>query len=145
MLLTYCLGAMIDTVATSLMAAAADTNCAKTEYSIISKKRWLPESVEKWIPSVVRRGGPIEEIDHATWCSTFEFAGVNYFNPYWRYQSEPGIINWLYVHLNFKIPPENKIFCDVMEAATAVFAPLVPEYVGTDVVLEEDIQINCDV
>lgn len=135
---------MIDTVATSIQAAAAGRNCNQTEYTQV-EKRWLPASMERWMPSLLRRAGVGLTEHQTTWCSTVEFSGVNYYNPYWRYQAEAGATNWLYVHLDFVVPPENKIFCEVVEAATPLYAAVAPEFAGEDVAMEEDIQISCDI
>lgn len=81
---------------------------------------------------------------HDTWCAAYQWYGVNYWNPYWKYQADPGITSHLYVYVRFTVPPENEIFCEVMEAATPLLAAAQPEFLAEDVAMEEDIAISCD-
>ena len=134
---------MIDTIAASFQNGAL--SCSNIQYEAVSKKRWLSDALERWVPSVLRRtGGPEETTNEVYWCSTFGWAAVNYFGPYWRYQLDPNATSVLDISLQFEAQKLSQVLCDVMEAITPLVAPLVPELIGEDIAAEEELEISCD-
>lgn len=137
--------AMINTVATSLQGAARGSNCNQTEYVVFSDKRSIPVDNGSSSFALVPRLVDPEPIPmHTTWCAAYQWYGVNFWNPYWKFQADPGITSHLYVFIKFTVPPENEVFCEVMETVTPLLAAIQPEYVAEDVVMEEDIAVSCD-
>lgn len=54
----------------------------------------------------VREEGCAEAVlEHATWCNTVGFAGVQYFNPYWRVQPQPSASDWIDARWEFETGP----------------------------------------
>jgi len=134
---------MVDTVATSCQNGAL--SCSNIQCEAISKKRWLPDAIERWVPIVLRRTGGLEETTNKVyWCSTFEWAAVNYYGPYWRYQLSPNASSTLDIRLHFEAQKMSQVFYKVMEGTTPLLAPFVPELIGEDVVAEEDFEVSCN-
>jgi len=141
---------MIKAIASDFQAAAAGKNsCHQTEYDVrqgIAKPRWLPNALEPYLPSMFPRDGvPALYQETVTWCSTLEYAEINYYDANWRSHPNAGPDAGLKVNLNFHASdPGTAVLCDFAEAAVALLTVVAPEILPADIALEEGIQILCD-
>jgi hypothetical protein len=78
------------------------------------------------------------------WCNTLGFAGVNYFNPWWRLQPTPGSTAWIDVHLAFQVASDSPFECEIILATLDALAVLAPEFVIEDVALGDAINVLCE-
>ena len=133
--------AMIDSAATTAQYSAAGKNCYNMSYvQYDGKKRDLESS----FPLVERLGGggePIQEEMHV--CNAGAFAGVQYFDPYWRDQKTPGASDYLDVEFSFQVGPGGQFLCDFIEALTDALAVVEPEFAVEDIELGEELQAIC--
>ncbi|KAI0123271.1 hypothetical protein BJ170DRAFT_104251 [Xylariales sp. AK1849] len=135
--------ALIKSVAMAAQQAATGKNCYTQQYlvSILSGRSWLGSLV----PSFMRRGDylPPQE-ESATWCNTVGFAGPQYYNPWWKLQSQPGPSDYMDVHFQFHKAGGGDFDCAILEGAAGALAVLAPEFAIGDIGLEEAIGIACE-
>ncbi|KAL9598718.1 MAG: hypothetical protein Q9179_003810 [Wetmoreana sp. 5 TL-2023] len=86
---------------------------------------------------------PTLATNHATWCNTVGFAGVNYYNPYWRDQPSPGATDWIDARWAFHKPPEGEFACDLLNLAVDALVLVEPEFAVGEVELREAIDVVC--
>lgn len=85
---------------------------------------------------------PVQE--HAVWCNTVQFAGVQYFNTYWKLQPEPGPSDYLDARWDFKTGVNGDFDCELLMAMANAFAILTPEFAVADIELGEAIEVVCE-
>ncbi|KAL8737159.1 MAG: hypothetical protein Q9181_001977 [Wetmoreana brouardii] len=142
--LTSLRDAMIKTAALSAQNAATGKNCYDQKYHDIEKRS--DEGFSRWIPGLFARSyyePPPLVTNDATWCDTVGFAGVNYYNPYWRDQPSPGATDWIDARWAFHKPPEGEFACDLLMLAVDALAVVAPEFAVGEVELGEAIDVIC--
>ncbi len=132
--------AMIHSAAMTAQYSAAGKNCYNMSYvQFEGKKRDLETSS----PLVERLGGgELISLDMYV-CNAGAFAGVQYFDPYWRDQPTPGASDYLDVEFSFQVGPGGQFLCDFIEALTDALAVVQPEFAIEDVELGEELQAIC--
>jgi hypothetical protein len=68
---------------------------------------------------------------------------VNYFNPYWRVQENPGASDWIDARWSFQTGPGGNFLCGLLTDAVDAFALIEPEFAVGDVELGEEVNILC--
>ena len=133
--------AMINSAATTAQYSAAGKNCYNMSYvQFEGKKRDLESS----LPLVERLVGGDDVITLDMYvCNAGAFAGVQYFDPYWRDQPTPGASDYLDVEFSFQVGPGGQFLCDFIEALTDALALVEPEFAVEDVELGEELQAIC--
>ncbi|KAL9071734.1 MAG: hypothetical protein Q9161_003998 [Pseudevernia consocians] len=133
--------AMINSAALTAQYSAAGKNCYNMSYvQFDGKKRDLESSFSL----VERLGGGDEPITldmHV--CNAGAYAGVQYFDPYWRDQQTPGASDYLDVTYSFQVGPGGQFLCDFIELLTDALAVVEPEFAVEDVELGEELQAIC--
>lgn len=76
-------------------------------------------------------------------CNAGAFAGVQYYDPHWRDQPNPGASDYLDVEFSFQVGPGGQFLCDFIEALTDALAVVEPESAVADVELGEELQAIC--
>lgn len=142
---------MIKAIASDFQAAATgNNNCYKADYVQWEgklKSRWVPDALQPYVPKIFSRIiGPEEPIpEHETWCSTLQYAEINYYDANWRSHPEAGPDAGLKVNLNFHASdPGSTLLCDFAEAAVGLLTVIAPELLPEEVAAEEGIQMICD-
>jgi hypothetical protein len=138
---------MINTIATNVQAAARLKNCNMKEYYLPPKKRSLSTYLQSWLPNSLSRRvdiSPERTRSEAEWCTAFQYYQVEHYDPRWQFQEHAGATDSLSVSLDFTVPPEDRVFCEVMEATEAMFAIVQPEYALSDLAGEVDLELSCD-
>ena len=139
---------MIAFIAGAVQASAGETSCATAKYVVPEAKRWLPASVKRWLPrSLVSRLDPASVIPvEATWCSCIGFVAMNYYGPYWKYQTLASQgTEYIYPHFDFAIEPQSELLCAIIEDAAPLVAAALPEFDVEEAILEEgDVNMSCD-
>ncbi|KAK6084839.1 hypothetical protein SCUP234_03022 [Seiridium cupressi] len=135
--------ALIKAAAAAAQQAATGKNCYEQKYlvSSLGARSWLGSLV----PSFMRRSDiqPPEE-EKATWCNTVGFSGPQYYNPWWRLQSQPGASDYMDVHFQFHEAGGGDFDCAILEVAAGALAFLGPEFAIGDIGIEEAIGIACE-
>lgn len=134
--------AMINSAALTAQYSAAGNNCYNMSYvQYDGKKRDLESS----FPLVERMGaGGEEPVELDMWvCNAGAFAGVQYFDPYWRDQQTPGATDYLDVEFSFQVGPGGQFLCDYIGLLTDALAVVQPEFAVEDLELGEDLQALC--
>lgn len=132
--------ALIKTAAAAAQNAAKGKNCYTAHYDVemLKARRW-------WDPlALFARDHPYPEPESATWCNSVGFAGVHYYNPWWKLQSQPGATDYMDVHYEFHKSPGGDFACEILQAAVDAFAFVQPEFAVGDIGLGEAIDILCD-
>ncbi|KAI9758154.1 MAG: hypothetical protein M4579_003187 [Chaenotheca gracillima] len=134
--------AMIKSAALTAQNAATDKNCYDQKYDVesIIKRDVSP----RWLPRIFRRDHPHAEQEIETWCNTVGFAGVNYYNPYWRAQPSPGATDYIDAHWTFETGPGGDFVCGLLEGLVDALAIVQPEFAVGDIELGEAIDVICE-
>lgn len=149
-MLTACTDAMIKAIAYDFQASASgNSSCYKAEYEVVPAKlkaRWLPTALESYLPKIFPRVGlqpPVPE--HETWCTSVQYAEINYYGPNWRAKPDAGPDAGLRVNMDFHASdPGATLLCDFAEMAVGLLTVVAPEILPADVAVEEGIQVLCD-
>lgn len=133
--------AMINSAATTAQYSAAGKNCYNMSYVQYEVKK---RDIESSFPLVERVGVGDEPIKLDMYvCNAGAFAGVQYFDRYWRDQLNPGASDYLDVEFSFQVGPGGKFQCDFIQALTDALAVVEPEFAVEDVALGEELQAIC--
>lgn len=133
--------AMIDSAATTAQYSAAGNNCYNSSYVQIEGRK---RDLETDVPLMERAGGGDDPIKLDMYvCNAGAFAGVQYFDPYWRDQPTPGASDYLNAEFSFQVGPGGQFMCDFIEALTDALAVVQPEFAVEDVELGEGLQAIC--
>lgn len=133
--------AMIESAATTAQYSAAGNNCYNMSYVQYEGKK---RDLESDFPLVERVGGGDDPIKLDMYvCNAGAFAGVQYFDPYWRAQPTPGATDYLNAEFSFQVGPGGQFMCDFIEVLTDALALVQPEFVVEDVELGEELQAIC--
>lgn len=84
-------------------------------------------------PGPPRRGRGKDDV-----LNTVGFAGVNYYDPYWREQPSPGATDWIDARGSFQVGPEEDFVCELLRDLVDAFAVVEPNFAVEDVELEGD-------
>lgn len=122
--------AMIQSAALTAQSAATGKNCYDQKYNVESLK--------------ARADIPLPYPEHATWCNTVGFAGVNYYNPYWRVQQSPGATDWIDARWSFSTGPGGSFTCGLLEGLIDAFAIVAPEFAVGDIELGDAVDLVCE-
>jgi hypothetical protein len=132
--------AMIQAAALTAQQAATGENCYNQSYFDDSvTKRSLSST---WFPFLSKRDHPTPTWEISTFCNTVGFAGVNYFDPYWRQQASPGASSWIDAHWQFETP-NMEFLCEILHDTIDVFEALAPEFAVGGITLGEMIDVIC--
>ena len=105
-----------------------------------SKKR----DFEHDFPLVERSGEHFPVLpEHMHVCNAVAFAGVQYFNLFWRDQAIPGASNYLNAEFSFQVGSGGQFTCDFIEAVTDALVVVQPEFAVEGVELAEELQAIC--
>ncbi|KAI1089761.1 hypothetical protein F5B19DRAFT_495043 [Rostrohypoxylon terebratum] len=132
--------ALIKTAAAAAQNAAKGKNCYTAHYDVevLKVRRW-------WDPlALFARDHPYPQPESATWCNSVGFAGVHYYNPWWKLQSQPGATDWMDVHYEFHKSGGGDFLCSILQDAVEAFAFVQPEFAVGDIELGEAIDILCE-
>ena len=132
--------AMINSAATTAQYSAAGNNCYNMTYIVVEKKK---RGLEPNFPLVERAVGIKPFPSHMYVCNAGAFAGVQYFNPFWRDQPTPGASDYLNVEFSFQVGPGGQFMCDFIGVLTDALAVVQPEFAVEDVELGEGLQAIC--
>ncbi|KAJ5168164.1 uncharacterized protein N7482_003758 [Penicillium canariense] len=138
--------AMIRSAALTAMNAASGKNCYKVDYDTEEyRKRDDTSRWAKWLPSFVKRGDimPPDRHTDVTFCNTVGFAGVNYYNPWWR-EHDAGASDYLDVNYSFDSNGGGAFACEMLEAMVDSLAIVAPEFAVGDIELGEAIDVICE-
>jgi hypothetical protein len=140
--LTSLRDAMIQTAALSAQKAATGKNCYSQDYDRTVFKR----SLSSWWPSGLSRRISTPEIIrlNTTFCNTVGFAGVNYYNPWWRLQPSPGASDFIDARWSFQVSPLGLFDCELLQDFVDVFALIAPEFAVEDVTLGDVVDLICE-
>lgn len=75
--------------------------------------------------------------------NTVGFAGVNYYDPYWREQPSPGAIDWIDERGSFQLGPGGDFACKLLQDLVDPFAVVEPEFAVGDVELGKAVDVLC--
>ena len=86
-------------------------------------------------PRLFARDQPhaVEEV--GTFCNTVGFAGVNYYDPYWRVQPSPGATDWIDARWSFQVGPGEDFVCELLQDLVDAFAIVEPEFAVREIEL----------
>lgn len=146
--------AMIDSAAlTAMQATQSKSNCYKTKYNEIDevgKMRTRRSAMSDYLPGFAKRALGIRDHPHTIptdgpmFCNTVGFAGVQYYNRYWRLQENPGATNWIDASWSFHRGPGGDFLCDFLEGLADALIAVAPEFTVGDIELGEEIYAGCD-
>ncbi|KAJ5591554.1 uncharacterized protein N7459_001923 [Penicillium hispanicum] len=139
--------AMIKSAALTAMHGATGSNCHDETYlTPVYRKRDDESLWTRWLPSWVKRGDIMPPTEHSgvPFCNTVGFAGVNYYNPWWRLQDKPGSTDFMDVHFSFEKDGGGDFECALLEAAVDAFAVVAPEFAVGDIELGQAIDLLCE-
>lgn len=135
--------AMIRSAALAAMHSASGKNCYSVQYDTeVLKKRDDESWVSGMMPSIFKRDHPYPESHHGTFCNMAGFAGVQYYDPWWRL-GPPGPSDHIYVEYSFDSGGGGDFECDLLTDLVDAFAILQPEFAIGDIELGEAINIIC--
>lgn len=95
-------------------------------------------------PRLFARDHPHAVEEKTTFCNTVGFAGVNYYDPYWREQPSPGATDWIDARGSFQVGPGGDFACELLQDLVAAFAVVEPEFAVGDVELGKAIDVLCE-
>ena len=146
--------AMIKSAATTAQNSAAGKNCFDQKYTVEELRKrgpfdsWLSplHNTRRWLGSKLgleARDHPCPVIESMTMCNVGGFAGVQYYDPYWRLAPEPGPSDFIDASWSFKVI--NSAFeCEFIEGLMDALAVIQPEFTVEDVELGEAIAAACE-
>lgn len=141
--------AMIDSAAlTAMLATQTPKNCYTSKYDIESwgkRKRTPLALAHRFLGMDIRdHPHPIPINDGPTWCNTVGFAGVQYYNQFWRLQQTAGATDWIDASWSFHAGPGGDFACDFLGDLTDALIVVQPEFAVGDVELGEAIRVGCE-
>lgn len=146
--------AMIDSAALTAMQATLDSkNCYQPKYDVEdlrkARRSWMMPALP--VPAVVKRllgvrdhPHPEPVTDGETMCNTVGFAGVQYYNMFWRQQPKPGSTAWIDASWTFHRAPGGDFGCEFIQGLIDALAVVAPEFAVGDVELGEAIEAGCE-
>ena len=147
--------AMISAAALTANTSAQNQNCYQATYadeSALSKRdllyALLPRSLRpsgesklmSWIPKRLRPRAD----GQATWCNAVGFAGVQYFNPWWKLQQSPSVSDYIDALWEFEGNGGGDFECGMLEGMIDAMAVVAPEFAVGDIELGEAIDVGCE-
>ena len=141
--LTSLRDAMIKSAAMTAQNAATGNNCYNKTYDVESLKARDGLS-SLWSPRLFARSDhPYAQEVKSTFCNTVGFAGVNYYDPYWRVQASPGATDWIDARWSFHVGPGGDFACELLQDFVDAFAIVEPEFAVEDTKLGNAIDVLC--
>ncbi|MCJ1280011.1 hypothetical protein MMC21_007836 [Puttea exsequens] len=154
--------AMINSAALTAQNSANGTNCYEATYDVeigFKDKRdpepqpWYSsgawgDNVRRWVSpsntnSLEERDHPYPEIEHATWCNAASFAGVQYYDEYWREAPQPGPSDYIDASWSFSTGPGGDFACDFIQDLILGLTALAPEFEVEGVELAHEVDALC--
>lgn len=146
--LTSLRDAMIKSAALTAQNAAKDKNCYTQRYDVESLKARdglsSSSSSSWWPPRLFARDRPYAVQEEGTFCNTVGFAGVNYYDPYWRVQASPGATDWIDARWSFHVGPGGDFACELLQDLVDAFAVVEPEFAVGDIELGKAVDVLCE-
>ena len=142
--LTSLRDAMIKSAALTAQNAAKGSNCYTQKYDVESLKARDGLSSSWWSPRLFARDHPHAEEEEGTFCNTVGFAGVNYYDPFWRLQASPGATDWIDARWSFQVGPGGDFACELLQDLVDAFAVVEPEFAVGDIELGEAVDVLCE-
>ena len=87
---------------------------------------------------------PYPEEEEGTFCNTVGFAGVNYYDPYWRVQASQGATDWIDARRSFNVGPGGDFVCELLQDLVDAFAIVELEFAVGDVELGKAVDVLCE-
>ncbi|KAI9850866.1 MAG: hypothetical protein M1838_004935 [Thelocarpon superellum] len=131
--------AMIHAAALTAQNSAVGNNCYEMEYTVEELRKRGADNTTSL--EVRDHPHPVEE--KMTVCNVAQFAGVQYFNPYWRLAPQPGASDFIDASWSFQVGPGGDFLCDFLADLTDALLVIEPEFAVEDVELGEEIQAVC--
>lgn len=129
--------AMINTAAlTAQHSSQNQKNCYTASYAtgLVKYKRdyipfWTP--ARRWLGLGNRESaGALEGHESATWCNIASFAGVQYYDRYWRLAPNPGSTDYIDASWSFSTGPGGSFACEFIQDLIDALGVIQPEFVG---------------
>ena len=138
--------AMINSAAlTAMQSAQGDKNCYTAHYDIKQKRGLWPWDMARRWTGLEPRDFPHNppQPESATWCNAASFAGVQYYDQYWRLAANPGSTSYIDARWDFQAGPDGTLECEFIEGLIDALAALEPEFAVEDVGLGEAVGAAC--
>lgn len=135
--------AMIRSAALAAMHSASGKNCYSVQYDTeVYRKRDDESWLSGIVPAIFKRDHPYPESHHGTFCNMAAFAGVQYYDPWWRL-GPPGPSDYIDVEYSFDSGGGGDFACDLLTGLVDAFAIVQPEFAVGDIELGEAINVIC--
>ena len=139
--------AMINSAALTAMNSAVGTsNCYTAHYAVEKLRKrdmyfWNP--MRRWLGLEAKRDHPYRQSESATWCNAASFAGVQYYDQYWRLQPTPGSTDYIDASWDFQVGPGGAFACEFIHDLIDALGVIQPEFAIEDIELGEAIGAAC--
>lgn len=139
--------AMINSAAlTAMHSAMGKSNCYTAHYTIETLRKrdmyfWNP--MRRWLSLQAKRDHPHPESESATWCNAASFAGVQYYDQFWRSQPTPGSTDYIDASWDFHVAPGGAFACEFIQDLIDALGVIQPEFAVADIELGEAIGAAC--
>lgn len=128
--------AMIKTAAlTAQKSSEHPKNCYTATYEAPIKKRSLGsfspnlDTARHWLGLEARDGvGVMNGFESNTWCNIASFAGVQYYDPYWREAPNPGSSDYIDASWDFNTGPDGAFSCAFIQDLIEALGVIQPEF-----------------
>lgn len=142
--------AMIHSAALTANNSAQGSRCYDQSYEVLVKRSevepwsfWTDPMGFKYRSALSKRDRPVPTQEHRNFCNAACFAGVQYYDKFWRMAENPGSTAYIDASWEFETGPGGDFDCEFLEGLIDALAIVAPEFTVGDVELGEEIGAIC--
>ena len=142
--------AMINSAALTANNSAQGSRCYSQSYTVeelrkreISSQSFWADPLGNIYRGLQKRDHPYPVQESQTFCNAASFAGVQYYNQFWRLAPNPGSSDYIDAEWSFQAGPGGDFDCEFLSGLIDALGIIEPEFMVADIELGKAIDAVC--